>query len=188
MAIIFVCYFIVSFLIIKFKKNKIKFKNFPNLTLKKDKIVFNSKFFHRIKYNFQKVLLIGNVLYIKTLDDVIKINNVSNVMIYENYLYFQGLGDVEICVDCSLFYKYFAIEIRSDQFDVGKIKQMAIEDFINSEFDIKFSKILKKYINLIKNVLKINIFKEKIEIKSNSLNLHYELIYKINGVIKKVII
>ena len=131
---------------------------------------------------------ISDSLYIKNNEKVVIISNVKNVEIYENFLYFTGCGKVEISFDCSMFYKYFALEISSQQFDLKPLKQCAIIDIMNNDFELKFSKIAKKYIKIIEKVLNMCIFKEKIIVKQNNFKLSFVLSYKLNNRIKRIYI
>ena len=112
-------YFITFFLLIKFKKsNGLKYYKFPQVSINKSGIKFYSSLTHRIKISNVKIMKISDSLYIKNNEKVVIISNVKNVEIYENFLYFTGCGKVEISFDCSMFYKYFALEISSQQFDL----------------------------------------------------------------------
>lgn len=188
MAIAIVLYFLTFLCVVKFKRNKIKYSNFPKLKLNKHGIFFNSNLTHRIKIDIEKICLIGNNLYIKCKNNIILIKNVKDVKIFEGFLYFLCLGEVEILFDFSCVFRYFGIDIKTKKFDFKKMKQMAICDLINNNFDIDFSKIAKNYIKIIKNVLKINIFDNKISIMKNNLNIDFMLTYKLNGKIKRVYI
>ena len=181
-----IIYFLTFVFVKKFKeKHRLKFKPFPNLTLKKNGIVFVSKLKHRIKINNQKYLQIENQIYLKTREEVVVIENVCDVFKYEDFLYFSGLGTVKIIFNCKSIYKYFNLEIKSEKFSLDEQKQSAILDIINNNFQINFSKILKNYIKNIKNILNIQVFSKKIIIKQNKFHLPFILKYKLNSKIKK---
>ena len=131
---------------------------------------------------------LNKVLYLSFNGSLVIITNVDDVKVFEDYLYFTGLGRVEILVDLKDVYKYLAIKIKSKQFSLGELKQAAIIDFMNNNFDINFSKKLNKYIRIIEKVLNICIFQEKIIVKPNKFKLSFELIYKLNNQIKHVIV
>ncbi len=175
------------FLVTQIKnKQAIKYFEFPNLKLKKSGIFFVSNLTHRIKIYDMKVLVVDGVLYLKTPDKIVKISRVQNVKILDEYLYFTALGKVEIIFDAESIYRYFSIKIKSKKIDLTEIKNQAIIDLINNEFNENFSKIFKKYVKIIENVLKIRIFSKKIIISQNKLKLPIEVIYKLNNKIKRI--
>ena len=114
------------------------------------------------------------------------ISNVKDVKIYKHYLYFTAMGEVEICFDFKDIYRNFAIIIKSKQFSIDELKQQAILDIVNNNFDLNSSKIFKKYIKIIEKVLNISIFNEKLTIKPNKFKLSFELAYKLNNKIKRI--
>lgn len=171
----------------KIRKNKmLRYEPLKNLSLKKKGIEFCSKSCHRIKMPNIKKLQVGTRLYVRTNDKIIIFENVDKVFVFEEYLYFTALGKVRIRFDCSEIYRYFNIEIKSEKFNIEELKQSAINDIINNNFEINFCKILKRYIKIIENVLNIHIFQKKIVIKQNKLRLSYILTYKLNNIIKQV--
>ena len=177
------------FLVINLKKTKkIKYKPLPKLYMKKDGITFTSTSTHRLKIENKKTMQIGNVLYFKTESKLIIISNVKEVRIVNEYLYFTALGNVKFTFDCEEFFRYFALSIKSQQFNLDELKQSAICDLINNNFDINFCKNAKNYINIIEKVLNICIFQEKIIIKPNKFKLSFTLTYKLNNKIKRIII
>lgn len=180
-------YFFIVFAIIRYKKTyNLKFKDFPYMTLKKDGIYFSSNSTHRIKINSMEAMLVGDALYLKTENQIIIISNVSSVKIFNEYLYITCLGDVKIYADLVGIYRYFSIKIKSKKFNIEAIRQEAIIDFINHEFNINFSNVLKRYIKIIENVLNIHIFKEKIIIRPNKFKFPLEMTYKLNNKIKHI--
>ncbi len=182
-------YLIVFFCVVALKKTKqLKWYDFPLLKLKKDGIEFITTLTHRIKIADAKMTQLCDKLYLNLNGKLIIISNVKDVKIFDEYLYFTGLGKVEIITDLKEIYKYFSITIKSEQFFIDEIKQSAIIDLINNNFEINFCKNLKRYIKIIENVLNIHIYQEKIIVKSNKYNLSFELIYKLNNKIKRVII
>ena len=157
-----------------------------NSTLKKEGIHFYSTSIHRFKINFLEPMLVGNVLYLKRDNKLIIISNVSNVQVYNEYLYFSCLGKVKIYLNLTSIYRYFSIKIKSQKFNIEVIRQQAIVDFVNNSFDENFSKILNRYVKIIQNVLNIHIFSEKILIQPNEFRLPFELTYKLNKRIKHI--
>jgi len=189
LILVFLVYFITFFCVVKFKLTyDLRHENFPTLKMKKSGISFVSTSTHRIKITNIKTKLIGKTLYLKTTKTLIIITNVKDVKIYNQFLYFTCLGRVQVFFDCKEFYQYFVIIIKSDQFDINELKQSALINLANNGFDINFSDIAKKYVNIIKKVLNINIFDKKITIKQNKFKFSFELVYKANNKIKKVII
>lgn len=187
MIVYVVLYFLVFSLVLKVKKNKgIKFKKFPTLKLTKNGIEFSSFDIHRIFIKDFKVMQVENVVYLKTQSQLLTISNIDNVFYFENYLHFTSKGRVKILFDCTSIYRYFSIKIESKKFNLNSLKQMAILDLMNNAFDLNKSKIMKKYINIIENVLNIKISKEKVVVKQNKLKIPFILTYKINNKIKKV--
>ncbi len=186
-CLIIFLYMIVFHLILKLKKNKrMCYKGFPKLTLKKDAISFISKDRHRVKIFGYEVVEAGDNLYLYNAQEIITITNVNKVERCEEYLYFQALGEVKIHLDLKDIYKYFSIIITSKRFDIEELKQQAIEDIINSNFNKNNSKVAKKYINIVKNVLNIKIFSKKIEVKQNKYHLPFKLVYKLNNKIHEI--
>ncbi|MBQ8614985.1 MAG: hypothetical protein IJ415_00220, partial [Clostridia bacterium] len=149
-------------------------------------IIFNSFLCHRIKIDNFKTIQLGTKVYIKTNSKLVTISNVDKVFKHENYLYFTALGKVKILFNCDEIYKYFNIEITSKKFSIEELKQEAIYDLINNNFEINFCKILKRYIKIIENVLNIHIFQEKLVIKQNKFQFPFELKYKLNNRIKHI--
>lgn len=184
LAIIF--YFITFFCVIKTRKRRIKFSDFPQFKINQSGVFFYSKQTHRIKIENDEVFQIQKNLYIRTKNEIIIIKNVENVKIFENFLYFKALGKVKIIFNIKQIYNYLVLLVESKQIDMNYLRQIAIIDLINNDFDINNSKLLKKYIKILKNVLNIGIFKEKIVVKQNKYKIPFILTYKINNKIKKV--
>ncbi len=188
-CLLFAIYNITIFIFFKFKKSsKLNYQNFPTLTLKKNGIFFTSKQTHRLKIINGKYMLANKILYLNLSNKLVVISNIKDIKIFEGYLYFTALGEVEITVDNMNIYRYFALKVNSSQFDFNAIKQKAIKDYINNNFDINLSKNMKKYIKIIEEVLNIHIYREKIVIKSNKFRLKFQLIYKLNNKIKRIIV
>ena len=184
--ILIVVYFMALSLFLFFKKSRTLISsNFPKLKLIKSGIVFHSTATHKLRYKGDKLMLIGVDLYMKTQEKLIIFHNVKDVKVYEGFLYFTALGEVKICFDCE-FFKYFAIKISSDKFSLNQLKQQAILNFMNCEFNLNLSVMMKKYLKILKDILKINITNKGIQIKPNEFRLPYELTYKVNNTIKTV--
>lgn len=187
MIIAIFAYILTIFLVFyKIKKNKYKTKPLPKLKINKNGIIFYSNEKHKIKLDNVKLLVIEYTAYLKSDNQIVTIHNVEDVFFYEGYLYFKAKGDVKILFATAEIYRYFNLIIQAKKFNLNKLKQLALIDVLNNVFNITNSKILKKYLNIVKNILKININNKKIEIKPNSFNLSYTLIYKTNNCITKV--
>lgn len=170
----------------KIKKTSIRFDQFPPIQITESGMSFYSIKTHRIKITSKNIFQINKILYIELKNGLICIKNVENVQIFENFLYFKALGNVEIVVDIKNVYNYLVLSVKSKQIDMKSLKQEALLDFINSDFDMAKSELLKKYIKILKKALNINVLKEKIIIKQNKYKIPFVLTYKINNQIKKV--
>ena len=180
-------YMFVVYIIIKFKKNNsLNHKEFPKLFIKKDGISFVSRDRHRIKVVGFDMVSVKECLYLFNETKIRVIENVTKVETNEDYLYFVALGEVKIYLDLVDVYKYFSIIIKSERFNIDNLKQKAILDIINLNFEVKNSKIVHKYIKIIKNVLNINILPKKITIKPNRYHLPFKVTYKLNNKIKHI--
>lgn len=168
------------------KKGKYKTKPFPKLKITKNGVFFTSNNKHKIKVKDVRLLIIENTAYLKTNNEIATIHNIDDVFIKDNYLYFKAKGEVKILYNTNEIYRYFNIVIQSNRFNLNKLKQLALLDVLNNVFEVKKSKILKKYLYIIKNILNIDINNKRIEIKPNKFNLSFTLIYKINNKITKV--
>ena len=174
-------------MIVKFKKNKrLNYKEFPKLFLKKDGISFVSYDRHRFKTLGFELVTVKENLYLFNATKMIVIENINKVEIHENYLYFSALGEVKFYLDLTDVYKYFSVIIKSEKFNIDNLKQKAILDIINSNFEAKNSQFVKKYIKIIKNILNINILSKKITVKPNRYHLPFKLTYKLNNKIKQI--
>jgi len=180
--------YILTIILIFFVINKFKYKTkpFPKLKINKNGIIFYSTLKHKIRIDDVKLLQLNDAVYLKKQCEVIVIHNVKDVFTKNNYLYFRAKGEVKILFNTNEIYRYFNIVIQSKKFSLNKLKQLALIDVLNNIFNIKNSKILKKYLNIVKNILKIDINNKKIEIKPNIFNLSFTLIYKTNNQITRV--
>ena len=176
--------FIIVLYLCRIKRTR--YKIFPKLKLNKQGIIFYSKSNHRIKIDNLKFIVVKDMVYIDINANMFILKNVKNVHYYKNYLYFTCLGDCKFYFDTKLIYKYFNIKIESDYLDIENLKQLALLDMINNKFRLNSSRILNKYINVIKNILNINISDKEIVIKENKYRIPFVLIYKVNNKIKKI--
>ena len=180
-------YFLTFYLVIKIK-SKVKHKetSFPFLKFTKTGISFFSYNQHEIKIQNMKTMQIDGLVYLKNGDKLIIISNVKDVKIYEDYLLFTANGETKILFDCKEYYRYFTLDIQSEQFNLNNIKQTAILDIMNNNFDLNSSSLAKRYMNLLKNILNIHIDNEKIVVKPNKFKFSFVVTYKINNKIKQV--
>ena len=187
MILAVIAYFLTFYLVMKIKnKHKQKEICFPLLKMTKTGITFFSYDEHKINIQNMKTMQIGDVLYLRTTEKLIIISNVKNVKIYEDFVQFTSCGQTKILFDCLDFFRYFAIDICSKQFNLSKIKQTAILDLMNNNFDIKSSALAQRYINIIKNILNIHIDNEKVIIKPNRFKFSFVVTYMVNNKIKRV--
>ncbi len=186
--IVFFTAYIMSVIIVcvMMEKLKYRYKPFPKLKLTKFGIEFFSYNKHRINIAHTKVMFVGENIYLKTPTQLIVCRNIKNVICKNDHMFFQAYGKVEMCFNCEEFYKYFNLFVTSKGLDFQNLKQDAILDFINNEFNFQHAKKFNNFIKFIKNTLKININNNKITIFSNKLQFSYQLMYKINNKIKKI--
>lgn len=187
MIIVFFAYLLTFFaflIVLKFKN--IRYKTIENAVVYKYGVVFSSNKRHRIKIFGAKILVIDKNVYLKKNDRTVVIKNVDNLFIRRDYLYFNALGEVKIIMNCKKFYKYFCVRITSDYFDLTTLKQTAILDILNNIFDFNNCTKLKRYLKIMREILKIDLNNDHIKLTKNNYNLSYTLTYILNGQ-KKVI-
>lgn len=186
MILLFVIYLVVFFLfmLLLIKKRKI-YSKFPKLKLKRDGIFFYSKKTHAINIsNCEVEFLKGKILLIhKT--KLIQIKNVKPKYIQNNMLLFKALGDVKIQFDCEKFYRYFNIEIISNDFEIETIKQQAICGLIANDFNVSCFEMKHFLLTMIEK-LKITIDENQIRVTKNRFNFSYVLKYKVGHILKVV--
>lgn len=176
--------FVFTLLILRFKK--IKFAPLTNLYMKKNGIVFKSNKNHRLYVENCKLMQLDKMVYITKNNKMIILNNVDNVRIVKNFIYFKALGKVEIIYNFKEFYRYFNIDILSNKIDINQLKQLALVNAVENIFDLKNAEILIKYLKILKNVLNISLFKEKIVIKKNKFKIPFTVKYRVGNVVKYV--
>ena len=168
------------------EKFKYCIKPFPKLKINKFGIKFFSLAKHRLKIAENKIMFIGENVYLKTPKNMIVFKNIKNLKCKNDYMYFTACGNVEIAFDCGEVYKYFNLLIKSRGLDFDNLKQVALLDLINNNFNFQEAKKFNNFLNFLKNTLKININNKKITISSNKLQLSYQLMYKVGNKIKKI--
>ena len=186
--IIFMLSYIVSVLITFIILQKFKYKTFPlpKLKLSKSGISFFSTKKHKIKIEHVKIISISNGVCVKTEKEIIVIKNVKNVILRYEHMYFCGCGKVDIVFNSLNYYRYFNFKIISKDFNFEEFKQLALLDLINCHFDCNKAENFKKFINFIKNTLKIDISEEKIKLSTNLIPFSYQIIYRLNNKIKRI--
>ena len=183
-----VAYFVVVIMVIwALDFNCKSFQELPTMIVVKDGVEFYSKKRHRVKIDNCKYEQMGNNIFIFCNNGgMIEIKNIDNIFKRENYLYFKAKGKVAIYSKISNEYEYFYLNIHSEKFDIQQVKQNALKELVNNFFDLNLSKNAKKYLNILKNVLKITIFENKLTIKQNIFKFPFKIEYIINGKIKRV--
>lgn len=171
----------ISIEIIKYKSYE-----FPTFKITKNGIKFFSLKQHKINISNLKVFNFGENFYLRTNSQIIIFSNVKNVKVKNKNMYFVCCGNVNIEFNFTMFYKYFNIKVNIEDFNFNLLKQNAILDFLNNQFDVEKSKKFQAFLKFIKNTLKIHINKKNLSIFSNNLKISYQLIYKLNNKIKKI--
>ena len=184
-----IAYFIAFTLFITFhKKGSLKYEEFPTLNVTKDGITFYSTYTHRVRIDCANAIQVGNMLYVKTQTQLIIITNVKDGKIYQSYLYFTCFGKTQILFNTDDYYRYFMINVQSNMFDIRELKKQSILDIMDNDFDFNNSEIAKKYLKILTKILNITITDKNVQIKPNKYKLTYQIEYKINNKIKRVII
>jgi len=186
--LVFLLSYIISALITLYVLQKFKYKTFPlpKLKLSKSGINFYSTKKHKIKVDNVKIISINNGVCVKTEKEIIVFKNVKNVILRNEHVYFYACGKVEIVFNSLNYYRYFNFKIISKDFDFEEFKQHALLDLINCNFDFEKAENFKKFINFIKNTLKIDINEEKIKLSTNLIPFSYQMIYRLNNKIKRI--
>lgn len=187
MILIILSYLLTSLVVLYLcKKRRIRYNIFPKLNMTKCGINFFSYSRHRIRIDEKNFMILKDRVYIKTAGNFVILKNVGQIFYHKNYLYFSAMGDCKFFFDCKQIFRQFNILIESEYFDFDQIKQLALLDIINNQFELKKCKILIKYLKLIKHTLNIQITDSEIKVKANKYNIPFTLIYKLNDKIKKV--
>lgn len=182
MILALISYFVTLFFVVRIMENKhTKHKELPTLQMMKNGVFFHSKQRHRIQIENCKYEQVGNCVYVTKNGEIIQIKNVDNVIKKDEYLYFKALGNVEILCQNFNGIEYFYLHIMSAKFNINTLKQEALTELINNNFEINFCKNAKKYLIIVKNVLKITIFEKKLTIKQNKFKFPFQIQYSING-------
>ena len=176
--------FIVVLLVITVKNQK--FYAIKDVKLTKYGVVFYSNKKHRLPIHNAKLLIIENNVYLKKNNRTVVLKNVEKVVVNNNYLYFHSLGKTQIIMNCEKFYKYFVVNVESEDFNLNELKQNAIQDILNNIFDFNACIELKRYLKIMREILKIDLENNHVKLTKNHYELTYTLTYILNGVKKKV--
>lgn len=187
MTAFFFAYFLtfIVFLIATILKNK-RFYAIKDVKLTKYGLVFYSNNRHRIKIYGAKMLIIENNVYLKKNSRTVVLKNVDKVSVNKDYLYFNSLGKTKIIMNCKKFYKYFVVRVESEDFDIEELKENAIQDILNNIFDFNNCIELKRYLKIMREILKIDLENDHVKLTKNNYELSYTLTYILNGTKKKV--
>ncbi len=168
-AMIFVC---------KFKNTRTK--PIQNLQLKKYGLVFISHARHKIRVGEAKILQLDTAAYIKRAHKTIVLKNVDKIFVKGEWLYFTALGEVKIIFNCKKFYRYFNVKISSPKFDLSPIKQQALQQILDNLFNLNACNLVKRYIFILTEVLKITLSSSRVEVRQNNFAIPFTLTYKAN--------
>lgn len=164
----------------------IKFKPIPDFLIKKNGIIFFSNAVHRINVNDAEFIQVCKLVYLKSSTKMLILKNVDEIYKKNDWLYFKACGKTEIIFNCEKIYKYFNIRIESNKFDLSQLLINAKQEILNNLFNSCKFESVRKYINLIKNVLNITFNKNGISVKENKFKLPYTLTYKQGGRVKTI--
>lgn len=167
-------------------KLKTKHTQINNLKINRNGVYFFSYARHRICVGNSKIMRVGNVVYAKQDKKVISIKNVVDLYRKNEYLYFTSNGKCEINFPCVRLSKYFNIRIHSHMFNIEYDRQNALNSIPENLCCLNKSVEIKKYLNIVKNILKINISKKRIEVCQNQFKMTFTLEYISNNT-KKII-
>lgn len=177
-----ISYFATVFFVVKImNKKRVKYSKFPVFKIIKDGVAFHSKKRHRLKIENCRYEQMGKIVYVVKNGKFMQIKNIDNVIQKDGYLYFQAQGNVEIICKDFEEKEYFYLTIKSEKFNLDLLKQKAIIELINNFFNINFCKNAKKYLIIVKKVLKISIFEKKLIIKQNKFKFPFQIQYSIKG-------
>lgn len=181
-----ICYILTIIAIIVAKKIKFNAtKPFFNLKITKSGVSFCSTNRHKIKTGQVKILMVENVAYLKQNNKTIVINNVANVSLKKDYLFFNALGNVKINFNAP-FYRYFNIKIEAENFNLENLKREALNEILNNLFNLKNCTKLKEYLKIVTQILNIKITDKKVLVERNKYNLEFKIIYKLNNITRVI--
>lgn len=166
-------------------KKNCSYSNFGKLALKKQGIIFFSTKSHKIKVGNAKIFQVGKIVYLKRGDKFVEIDNIDALRRIGSYLHFKACGKVIINLNLS-DWKYFNIALNSQYFNFENLKQKVLHDMLKDIFSMEQNSMLKRYLDLIKNGLKIEISNESLTIKKGEIKFPFSIEYKINNIIKRI--
>lgn len=183
-----IVFYVLTTIIVMLTLNLKKYatKPLPKLKLGKYGIVFYSLSRHKIWVGEVKILQIENNIYLKCNKKVVVVKNVKDVFLRRGYFYFTALGRVKIVFNAKSFYRYFNIEILSNQFDLTAAKAAALNQLANNLFCLQQCQKLKEYLHVVIKILAVRITEKGVYVYRNKFNLNFKLIYKINNTTKIV--
>jgi len=186
--VLYVIFYIFTFVIIFLSIEVFRKRHspIPNLKFKKFGFVFYSKKIHKIRIFNYKVRTLEGVIYLSLDNKIAIIKNVKFLDCKNGFLYFKSLGEVKVVFECKEIYRYYNLKITSNEFKINDIKEKSKYEILNNLLNIQDCEYNKKFLFFLKNVLKIEINNKKIAIKSNNYKISYNLLYKLNGKIKKI--
>ena len=170
-----------------FWKFRFMIKEIGEVKIASDGLEFPSYSRHRLDVSNCKCVFSFHRVGIYSKDKIIFIENILDCFIHENFLYFKGNGTVKIIFDFEDRH-YFYLDIKSNMVDINHYKSLALIELVENLFDYMKCENFKKFLKIVKNLLKIRIFNDKIEINQNKFKISYTVRYKINNKIKKVFI
>ena len=173
------------FITLKAKRNKVF--DLPELNFEQDKICFFSKRKHKIKCENCSVLAIGDKAFLKSGKRKICIQNITDVFLKKDYLFFKACGSVEILFGKNKLFRYLQLNICSKDFDLSSLKRQAELEVVNNLFDLRNCKQLKRFLRFVVKVLKINAQGEKLIVKQNNYNFSYSVDYFCKNVKKRIL-
>ena len=157
-----------------------------NLTITKWGVSFVSYYRHFIYLSNAKFIIIDKQVFIKQESRRLVIKNVDNVEYVGEKLFFSCFGRVEMLFDNQEFYRYFNVIISSDKFRLKELRYNAAMDIFYHPFQFEKEKNFKFYIKIVKNILRVELKQKEISVKANKYFLPFQIIYKLNGKIRKV--
>lgn len=166
-------------------KKNCSYSNFGKLALKKQGIIFFSTKSHKIKVGNAKIFQVGKIVYLKRGDKFVEIDNIDALRRIGSYLHFKACGKVIINLNLS-DWKYFNIVLNSQYFNFENLKQKVLHDMLKDIFSMEQNSMLKRYLDLIKSGLKIEISNESLTIKKGEIKFPFSIKYKINNIIKRI--
>lgn len=180
-------YFVVSFAtIIILNKSRKSFSRFPKLYLTEFGVEMSTISKHRLFVHNAKIIHVENIVYVKLGTQMFILQNVDNVFLCDEYLYFRGQGRVKIIFNTKKIFKYFDMKIASPVLEFENRKQKVIISILNDLFFWERNKELLNYIRFLRYVLNIKITKNALIVGKNKLNIPFSIEYISAGKRKRI--